>query len=179
MKKALFLDRDGVINQERGYVCKKKDFVFIDSIFAPLQKLQKDYLLIVATNQSGIGRGYYSEADFARLNNWMLKQFALHGIHISDVFFDPCHPTHGLGKYRRESFSRKPNPGMLLDAKRKHKLDMQNSILVGDKPSDIQAGQRAGVGSVYLITTGHTLQKPFPPGCQVINSLSQLFKRES
>ena len=174
MKKAIFLDRDGVINQERVYVYQKKDFVFIDSIFDPLQTLQKDYLLIIVTNQSGIGRGYYSEQDFMQLNHWMLEQLALRGVHITDVFFDPYHAVHGQGEYHRESFSRKPNPGMLLNAKKKYTLDMQNSILVGDKRSDIEAGQRAGVGYLYLITTGHSITVPPPAGCEVIDNLSQL-----
>ncbi len=145
MNKAVFLDRDGVINEDRGYVHKIEDFVFIDGIFEKLKKYQNDgYLLIVVTNQSGIGRGYYSEEDFLKLTKYMLDEFEKKGIKITKVYHSPYRPEDN-------AMCRKPNPGMLLKAKEEFDIDMKNSIMIGDKQSDMQAGKNAGVGKLILI----------------------------
>lgn len=150
--KALFLDRDGVINVEKNYVCKIEDFEFMDGIFDVMCHFQeRGYLLIVITNQAGIGRGYYTEEEFNRLNEWMIQQLANNGVHITQVYYCPYHSEHGIGGYKQDSFDRKPNPGMLLKAAEDHKLDMQNSILLGDKESDIQAGINAGLSRNVLL----------------------------
>jgi D-glycero-D-manno-heptose 1,7-bisphosphate phosphatase len=153
MKPALFLDRDGVINVEKNYVYRIEDFEFIDGIFE-LCKTAQDigYAIVVITNQAGIGRGYYTEADFHRLNDWMVGRFLLRGIHIDGVYFCPYHPTGGIGEYRRESYDRKPNPGMLLKARNDLDIDLDRSIMVGDKPSDLQAAQKAGVPQKILFS---------------------------
>jgi D-glycero-D-manno-heptose 1,7-bisphosphate phosphatase len=102
----------------------------------------------VVTNQAGIGRGYYTEADFHLLTDWMCEQFAKQGAHIDGVYYCPFHPEYGVGEYLKDSDCRKPAPGMLLQAAREHDIDLKHSVLVGDKPSDIEAGQRAGVGTL-------------------------------
>jgi D-glycero-D-manno-heptose 1,7-bisphosphate phosphatase len=150
--KAAFLDRDGVINEDRGYVGRIEDFHFIDGVFEACRRLNElDFKLIVATNQSGIGRGYFTEADFDKLNRWMLDRFQAQGVEIAGVYYCPNHPEHGRGRYRRDSRCRKPNPGMLLDATADHGIDPAASWLAGDKASDIRAGQAAGVGRCFLI----------------------------
>lgn len=141
MAKALFLDRDGTINIDYGYVFQPEKFVFIDGIFALCRKAQeKGYLIIVITNQSGIARGYFSEADFQKINRWMCEQFSLHGIQITDVFHCP----------ELEGERRKPNAGMFLEARDKYGIDMAQSVSAGDKPRDVEAGKNAGVGKNFL-----------------------------
>ena len=146
LQKALFLDRDGVINVEKNFVCRIEDFEFVDGIFdlcACAQSL--GFRLIVITNQAGIGRGYYSEDDFAQLTRWMLEQFSSRGICIDRVYHCPFHPTAGIGAYRQESHDRKPNPGMIMKAQADFDLDLVHSVLLGDKDSDIEAGRAAGI----------------------------------
>ena len=146
MSRALFLDRDGVINIEKNYVYRIEDFEFTDGIFELCARAGKrGFKLIVITNQAGIARGYYTVADYQRLTEWMLDRFAQNGIRIQGVYYCPFHPTAGIGKYRQDSFDRKPNPGMILQAKDDFALDLANSVLVGDKDSDIAAGRVAGI----------------------------------
>ena len=144
--KAVFLDRDGIINVDKGYVYKIEDFHFMDGIFDRLKDYQKQgYLLIIITNQAGIGRGYYTEEDFHILNEWMLNEFEIRGIHITKVYYCPYHPIHGVGTYKIDSYDRKPNPGMILKAEKEFNIDLSESILIGDKETDLEAGRRAGV----------------------------------
>ncbi len=146
MNKALFLDRDGVINAEKNYVHRIDDFEFIEGIFELCTLAQTlEFKLIIITNQAGIGRGYYTVADYERLTEWMTEQFANHGVQIHRVYYCPYHPTAGIGEYRRDSFDRKPNPGMILKAQKEFDLDLSRSVLVGDKDSDLEAGRAAGV----------------------------------
>jgi D-glycero-D-manno-heptose 1,7-bisphosphate phosphatase len=150
--KALFLDRDGVINIDHGYVHKPEDFEFVPGIFDLVRVAKtKGYKVIVVTNQAGIGRGYYTEEQFQALTNWMRNQFELNGGCIDAVYFCPFHPEHGVGDYRRESDCRKPAPGMLLQAQKEHDIYLQASIFVGDKPSDMAAGEAAGVGTLLYL----------------------------
>ena len=150
--KCLFLDRDGVINYDYGHVGTLERFKFRPYIFELVQKANDlNYLVIVITNQSGIGRGFYSEKDFHKLNFWMIKKFEINNCKINDVFYCPYHPQKGIGKYRRESFDRKPSPGMIKKAFEKYSININSSILVGDKPSDIEAGKLAGMTKLYLI----------------------------
>ena len=152
VKKAIFLDRDGVINEDTGYVILPKEFSFKDGIFEFCRFAQeKGYLLIVITNQAGIARGYYTEDDFHKLNDWMLKEFEIRGVHISRVYYCPYHPVYGIGEYKRESEDRKPNPGMILKAKAECGIDLKRSVLIGDKDSDIEAGQAAGINTVIAL----------------------------
>ena len=144
---ALFLDRDGVINIDHFYVHRPEHFHFIEGIFELVSAANRaGYLVIVVTNQAGIGRGYYTEGDFHSLTSWMLDTFKQRGAKVDAVYFCPFHPEHGVGDYKRESDCRKPRPGMLLKASKEYSIDLERSIMVGDKISDIQAGERAGVG---------------------------------
>ncbi len=111
------------------------------------------YLLVVATNQAGIARGYYSESDFNNLTDWMMAQFREEQVSISRVYYCPYHPVFGVGPYKYDSPDRKPNPGMLLRAQSDLELDWTSSILIGDKLSDIQAGCAAGVGTQILLSS--------------------------
>ncbi len=145
--RALFLDRDGVINHDAGYTSIAENFKFIDGIFDLCRAAkQLGYLIIVVTNQAGIGRGYYSEADFLKLTEWMCERFKSEGASITEVFYCPYHPDYGVGDYKKESFDRKPNPGMLLRAAEKYKIDLEQSIMIGDKDSDMEAANKANVG---------------------------------
>jgi D-glycero-D-manno-heptose 1,7-bisphosphate phosphatase len=160
---ALFLDRDGVINVEKNYVHRIEDFEFVTGIFELCTVATGLGLWpVVVTNQAGIGRGYYTEADFQALTNWMLKQFRARGIAIVAVYHCPFHPTAGVGPYRRESFDRKPNPGMLLKAAADLRLDLSRSVFVGDKDSDMAAGRAAGVGHLIRLVGDVTAHAPGP-----------------
>ena len=153
--KALFLDRDGVINVERGYVHRRDDFQFREGIFDLCRAAQTlGYRLVVVTNQAGIARGYYTEAEFLELTAWMVHKFAEQEIQIARVYYCPYHPAHGVGGYKRDSPDRKPNPGMLLRARDDFNLDLTSSVLVGDKLSDIHAAQAARIGSKILLRSG-------------------------
>lgn len=148
-KKALFLDRDGIVNIDYGHVHKKEDFEFIDGIFELCQYFQKNnYLIFIITNQAGISKGYCSEEDFSFLTNWMLDEFRKKGIIIEDVFYCPHHPDE-------ECLCRKPSPKMLFDIQDKYKISLKKSILIGDKLSDIEAGERAGIGELVLIKSNY------------------------
>lgn len=152
LRRALFLDRDGVINVEKNYVHRIEDFEFMPGIFDLCETARSLGLtLVVVTNQAGIGRGYYTEADYQRLTAWMLGEFRARGIAIDGVYHCPYHPTAGIGAYRRESFDRKPNPGMLFKARDALGLDLPHCVLIGDKTSDIEAGRAAGVGHLLLL----------------------------
>jgi D-glycero-D-manno-heptose 1,7-bisphosphate phosphatase len=152
MTKALLLDRDGVINVNYGYVHEVENCHFLDGIFDLTRLATKEnYIICIVTNQAGIGRGYYTEHQFHDFMDWMTAVFEGEGVLISKVFYSPYHPIHGVGKYKKNDFSRKPNPGMLLDAINTFSIDARGSILIGDSVSDIQAGIAAGIGTnLYL-----------------------------
>ena len=173
--KALFLDRDGVINKEKDYLYKIEDFEFINGVFDALLHFQANgYLLIIITNQSGIARGYYRETDFLALNEWMLEQFATQGIRIAKVYYSPYHPDCGIGQYKKDTHCRKPNPGMILQAREDFDIDLKESILVGDKESDIEAGLRAGIGMNILVKSGHTVDEQNTKAGLVLESIIDL-----
>ncbi|HEX2956591.1 MAG TPA: HAD family hydrolase [Chitinispirillaceae bacterium] len=137
MNKALFLDRDGIINEDTKYLHKAEDVVFIDGIFDLCSKAQqKGYILIVVTNQAGIARGYFTEEDVLTLHEWMKKQFAEKGIQISGFYYSPYHPSGVIERYKKDSDCRKPKPGLFIQAARDHNIDINQSLMVGDKQSD-------------------------------------------
>lgn len=149
---ALFLDRDGVINEDVPYAHRRREIKFIDGIFELVaEAVRTDYAVIVVTNQAGIARGYYDEADFARLMDWMRRQFEARNGRIDGVYFCPHHPQHGIGKYKLRCPCRKPAPGMILRAAAEHDLDLGASILIGDKETDIRAGGAAGIKKLFLL----------------------------
>jgi D-glycero-D-manno-heptose 1,7-bisphosphate phosphatase len=173
--KALFLDRDGVINVDKRYVYRRDAFEFIPGIFELCQAAQSlGYLLVVVTNQAGIARGYYSESDFDDLMEWMMAQFAKRKISIARVYYCPYHPVFGLGKYKCDSSDRKPNPGMLLRAQSDLGLDFASSIIIGDKPSDIIAGCAAGVGTQIFLTSERFKSLPQTLSCHASSSLDDI-----
>jgi D-glycero-D-manno-heptose 1,7-bisphosphate phosphatase len=152
MIKALFLDRDGIINVDHGYVYKKEEFEFVEDIFTVcLDAQNKGYEIFVITNQSGIARGKYTVDQFEQLSLWMVEEFKFKGIVISDVYHCPHHPDKGLGKYLKSCDCRKPEPGMLLLAEKEHNIDLDNSVFIGDKVSDMQAAERAGIENRIIL----------------------------
>ncbi len=160
---ALFLDRDGVINVETNYVYRIEDFVFIDGIFDLCRNAKSAGMaVVVVTNQAGIGRGYYTEVQFQQLTDWMCARFAEQGVKIDGVYYCPYHAEHGVGKYKAESFDRKPNPGMFLRARDELELTLENSILVGDKASDLAAARAAKLGKSVLLAPAHVVVTPRP-----------------
>src|SRR5579884_234218 len=151
--KALFLDRDGVVNVEKNYVFRIEDFEFCPGIFSLCRTAQQQgYAIVIATNQSGIARRLYTEEDFVRLTDWMLQRFRSEGVEVAKVYYSPFHPDHGVGEYRRDSEDRKPRPGMLLRAMEELQLDLTQCVLVGDRDSDIEAGISAGIGRNILLS---------------------------
>ena len=148
-KKALFLDRDGVINVDKGYVHTPEQCVFINGIKNLLQNAKKlNYIIIIITNQSGIGRGYYNEEQFHLFMKWLNKSL---GNLIDDYYFCPFHEDYGIGKYKIKSFDRKPNPGMINKAIKDHNIDPLNSIFIGDNISDMIAADRSNIECKLLL----------------------------
>lgn len=149
--KSIFLDRDGVINKETNYLFEINDFEFIDGVFDACKYFQNiGYKIVIVTNQSGIARGLYSHEDFKRLTKWMCLEFKKNKIDILDVFYCPHLPEDLCN-------CRKPRPGMLIEAKEKHKIDLQNSWFIGDKEIDITAANAAGVSKTILVRSGHKI----------------------
>lgn len=160
MNKAIFFDRDGVINEDLGYVHHQKNFYFKKDIFEFCRKANDaGYLLFIVTNQAGIARGYYTEKEYQVLTEWMLEKFLEQKIQITKVYFCPYHPTDGIGNYKQESFYRKPAPGMLLQAKQEYHVDLSKSILIGDKESDIEAGRKAGIKKLFFLHGKYELKE--------------------
>jgi D-glycero-D-manno-heptose 1,7-bisphosphate phosphatase len=152
MGKALFLDRDGVINHEVGYLHAAEDVRWVEGIFELCRTaVGLGYKLVVVTNQAGIARGFYSEAQFEVLMQWMRAEFVKQRVALDAVYFCPYHPEHGVGEYRREHEDRKPEPGMLRRAARELGLDLEQSVMVGDRCSDIAAANAAGLRQAFLL----------------------------
>lgn len=173
MQKALFLDRDGVINVEKDYLYKKEDFEFIEGILELCSHYQSlGYLLIVVTNQSGIARGYYSQEDFFHLTQWMVDQFSQHGITLTKVYHCPHHPEiSGM------CGCRKPSPGMLLEAQKKFDIDMSHSLMIGDKERDIEAALNAGIAETYLLDESGEIQDS--KATRIVSKLDQIWKKNN
>jgi len=153
MRRALFLDRDGVINIDHGYVGRVERFEWVEGILDFIREARnRGYVPIVITNQSGIGRGYYSEEDFEEVTRHMLARMNAEGIPMerSQVFHCPHAPE-------AECACRKPEPGMFLEAIRRFGIDPASSWMIGDKPSDIEAARRAGVGHRILVRSNHKI----------------------
>jgi len=152
--KALFLDRDGVINKEKNYLYKIQDFEFIDGAFDSCRFFQsKGFKIVVVTNQSGIARGIYSEEDYQKLTLWMISQFQKENITILGVYYCPHHPEYG-----EDCNCRKPKPGQLLKAAVDNKIDLSQSIMVGDKASDMEAAEAAGIPQRVIVQSGHAVR---------------------
>lgn len=170
---ALFLDRDGVINHEVGYLYRSSEVRWIEGIF-PLCRtaVSLGYRLVVVTNQSGIARGYYSMADFDALTTWMRVEFEREQAPLDAVYCCPYHPEHGVGKFRCEHEDRKPSPGMLRRAARELGVDLSQSVMVGDRCSDVGAANAAGLRQAFLLRG--TEPEPCPGEAITIDSLAEL-----
>lgn len=145
--KALFIDRDGVINIDRVHVSTKENFEFTQGIFDICRKYSEaGYLIIIITNQAGIAKGLYDENTFTVLMDWVLEEFSIRGVVISRVYHCPHHPD-----FTGPCNCRKPGPGMLHRAEQEFSLDMSSCILIGDKETDIEAGRRAGINEDNML----------------------------
>lgn len=152
MRRALFLDRDGVINVDYGYIGRIEDFVVIDGVFDALRAASDwGYSLIVVTNQSGIARGYFTLAEYLALEAHMRAIFVNEGIDFTGIYYCPHHPEGKVAEFAMTCECRKPLPGMLLRAAEAHAIDLAGSLLVGDKDSDIAAAHAAGIGQAYKL----------------------------
>lgn len=175
MTSAVFLDRDGVINVDHGYVSTWERFEFLPGVPDALRALQDaGYLLIVVSNQSGIGRGYYCEDDVESLNQAVAQHLgSTVGVTLSEFYHCPHHPTEAEGEFRRQCDCRKPAPGMIRQAVLDHGIDLKTSLLVGDKDSDIEAGRAAGVARLFKVVDSP--QTATPAGdVQLVIGLSEV-----
>lgn len=151
-KKALFLDRDGVVNIEVGYLHRIEDVQFVPGIFSLCRAAMRlGYRLVIVTNQAGIARGFYTEVDFEQLMLWMKIELRAQGVELDGVYYCPYHPEHGIGKFKREHEDRKPGIGMLKRAEREFGISLGESVLVGDRCSDIAAANKAGLRQAFLV----------------------------
>ncbi len=157
MSKALFLDRDGIINIDHGYVYKIEDFEFVEGIFDLCRlAIDKGYQIFVITNQAGIARGYYDKTAFEVLSKWMVNAFAEQGITITKVYYCPHHPSKGVNEFVMSCDCRKPEPGMIKQAQQEFAIDLMESVFVGDKVSDMQAASKAGIKTRILVDSRYT-----------------------
>lgn len=153
LRPALFLDRDGVINVDHGYVGDRSRFEFVPGIFALVRRARAlGYLPVVVTNQSGIARGLFSEEDFKKLTSWMCSRFEEEGAPLESVYHCPYHPEAKIERWRANHEWRKPRPGMLLAAANDLSLNLQASAIIGDKLSDMDAGRSAGLKRLLLLS---------------------------
>ena len=165
--KTIFLDRDGVINKETGYLHEIEDFKFINGVFEACKHYkQLGYKIIIVTNQSGISRGHYSEDDFRNITDWMITQFNKNNIQILDTFHCPHLPDSGCN-------CRKPKPGMLLEAKKKYNINMLESWMIGDKETDITAAISSGINNTILVKSGHKINEADSRAKFIIDSINQ------
>ena len=155
LRPALFLDRDGVINVDRGYVSRPEDFDFIDGAAQAIAAFNaRGWYVFIVTNQSGIARNYYTEDDMHALHGWMQARLAEAGARIDHIYYCPYHEEGENPRYRKDSFDRKPKPGMLLRAMAEFPVKREASFLIGDKQADIQAARAAGIAG-YLFPGGN------------------------
>jgi len=172
-RRAVFLDRDGTINVEKDYLVRSEDFEFLPGAPEAIRRLRDaGFLIIVVTNQSGVARGFFSEEEVAVLHRHLQEELAHHHTRVDAFYHCPHHPTHGVGVYRVACDCRKGEPGMLLAAAADHGLELAHCYMVGDKPSDIEAGERAGCTSI-LVKTGYGSQEQdrIPAGTPVVADL--------
>ncbi|MEA3383053.1 MAG: D-glycero-beta-D-manno-heptose 1,7-bisphosphate 7-phosphatase [Campylobacterota bacterium] len=170
MEKVVFLDRDGVINIEKDYLYKIEDFEFIDGVLESLKYLQKlGYKLVVVTNQSGIGRGYYTKNDFDILTSWMIEKFKTNKIAIEQVYCCPHAPNQNCN-------CRKPKIGMIEETAQLFDIDYKNSWVIGDKSSDIQLAINANIPNTIQVKSGHSFDEKSSKAKYIIGSIAEVNK---
>ena len=168
LDKAIFLDRDGVINKEVNYLHNVDFCEFIKGIFESCKYLLKlKYKIVIVSNQSGISRGYFTIEDYEKLTKWMLSQFKDQGISILDMLYCPHTPEANCE-------CRKPKPGMFFSAKKKHNIDLVNSWMIGDKETDIDAASSAGIQNTILVRSGHKIDESKSKAKFIINSIDDI-----
>jgi D-glycero-D-manno-heptose 1,7-bisphosphate phosphatase len=149
--RAVFLDRDGTLVRDRGFVHRVEDLELLAGAVDGLREMAAlGWRVFITTNQSGIARGYFSEDAMHAFNRALCERLATHGIEIAGIYFCPFHPTEGVGEYRRDSPLRKPAPGMIQQAAREHAIDLAASFAIGDKAADVLAGRAAGCRTILI-----------------------------
>jgi len=157
-KPALFLDRDGILNVDRGYVAKVEDFEWVDGAVDCLRNfMRRDWFIFIVTNQSGIAMGHYTQADMQAVHDHMTAGFHAAGVAVDQIYACPFHPEGTVPEYRKDSFDRKPKPGMVLQALADYPVKKDASFLIGDKPTDVAAAHAAGIGG-FLFKGGNIAQ---------------------
>lgn len=147
-REAVFLDRDGTINEEVGYVTDISRFRFMPGVFEAISSLNRaGYLVVIVTNQSAVGRGFMSEDTLRQIHKWMVTQIESHGGKVDAVYYCPHTPQDKCN-------CRKPNPGLMEKAQRDFNIDLTKSFIIGDKESDIVLGRAIGCRTVLIRTTG-------------------------
>ena len=180
LAKTIFLDRDGIINVDKGYVYKISDFELVENILQSLKLFQElGYQLIIVTNQAGIAKGFYSEKDYFKLTNYYLNLLRINDISIKKVYFCPHHINGINPRYKINCNCRKPKPGMIEMAIKDHSVDVDNSIMIGDNLSDMKAGIKAKIKNNFLIadkaqTTENLNYKIFPNLADLCNEIRTL-----
>ena len=154
LRKAAFLDRDGVINKDKGYVGRWEDFEFVPGALRGMKLLQNmGYVLVIVTNQSGLARAYYSEEQYQALNRQIYAALKQARIQVGGIYHCPHHPKGVVPELSIHCECRKPAPGLLIRASRDLSLSMQDSLLIGDMPSDIEAARAAGLAKAYAVSS--------------------------
>jgi len=176
MNKAVFLDRDGTIIEDVGYLNNPKEIKFIPGTIEAIKKLnQAGYKVVVITNQSGIARGLIREDMLQTIDKTMQKTILAGGAHLDGIYYCPHHPDHGHYPYKRKCNCRKPGPGMILKAQKDLNIDLKQSFMIGDKISDVEAGINAKVKPI-LVLTGQSAQfkeKAAEKGIKICQDLNQ------
>lgn len=175
---AIFLDRDGTINVDHGYVHEIDKFQFIDGVIDACCELKEmGFALVLVTNQSGIARGMFTEEQFLSLTEWMDWSLADRGVDLDGIYFCPHHPDGSVAEFSEACECRKPLPGMLLQAQSEINIDMASSYMVGDKIEDMQAALAANIGTKVLVRTGKPVTAEGEAAADwVLNSLADLPK---
>jgi D-glycero-D-manno-heptose 1,7-bisphosphate phosphatase len=169
LRPAVFLDRDGVLNEEVGYLARLEDVRLLPGAAESVKSLNDaGFVTVVVTNQSGVARGYFTEDHVKATHDLIQTMLAEHGAKIDRFEYCPFHPTDGLGVYRRETTCRKPQPGMLLRAAAELGIDLAQSWIIGDRLSDVEAGFAAGCQGSFLVRTGYGSQVELPADSRAV-----------
>jgi D-glycero-D-manno-heptose 1,7-bisphosphate phosphatase len=172
-KNAIFLDRDGVIVEDTGYISSPEELILIPDVIPVLKKLQHSFRLIVVTNQSGVARGYFTEEDLFAINERVIQMLADYGIGLDAIYYCPHHPKVGKDEYRIECECRKPKPGLLRQATEEFNIELEKSFLIGDQETDIQAGRALGIKTIKINRTDR--ESPDKSGADfIINSFDEV-----